>query len=184
MLHLPRTLGSIVLLAGLAVFLIAQEDGCNSDENGEEADGTTPAAETATLEPTAEPTPAPSPEPSPPPSPESAPEVTPESGGTSYSEDDTEYKLASIDAGEELSVDDPSIGTYAGLLDSLDDKCNEERSLIGDQAVRATQLLADEGISVTILEALRGIDGSIPEDYTIVSCAEIGAVWIALVVAQ
>jgi len=36
MLRLPRTLGSIVLLAGLAVFLIAQEDGCNSDENGEE----------------------------------------------------------------------------------------------------------------------------------------------------
>ena len=32
--HLPRALGSLVLLAGLAVFLVAQEDGCGSDENG------------------------------------------------------------------------------------------------------------------------------------------------------
>lgn len=40
--HRPRTMGSLLLLAGLAVFLIAQEDGCNSDENGEETGASEP----------------------------------------------------------------------------------------------------------------------------------------------
>ncbi len=118
-------------------------------------------------------------------------EVTPEDsgeaeqdGGGGYSEDDPEYQLAVIDAGGFVPLDDPSIDTYAGLLDSLDAKCSEERSLIGDQAVRATQLLAEEGIAVSALEALQGIDGSIPEESPLLSCAEVGALWIALVVAQ
>ena len=107
-----------------------------------------------------------------------------EDGGTSFSEDDPEYLLASIDAGEPLSVDDPSIGTYARLLDSLDEKCEEERSLIGDQAVRATELLADAGIRVTALEGLQGIDGSIPEESPTLNCSEVAAAWIVLVVGQ
>ena len=43
-------LGSTALLVGVAVFLIAQEDGCNSDENGEGTGDTAPATETATPE--------------------------------------------------------------------------------------------------------------------------------------
>ncbi len=143
MLHLPRALVSLVLLTGLAVFLIAQEDGCNSDENGEEADGT-----------------------------------------TSYSEEDVEYKLAVIDAGGFVDPNDPSIDSYAALLDSLETKCEEERTLISDQAVRATQLLADEGVTMTALEVLQGIDGSIPDESGTFSCAEVAAAWITLVVAQ
>lgn len=102
----------------------------------------------------------------------------------SNSEDDPEYLLASIDAGEPLSVDDPSISAYADRLDSLDEKCEEERSLIGDQAVRATQLLAEEGVSVTVLEALEGFDESIPGEFPVFSCAEIGALWTTLVTGQ
>ena len=104
--------------------------------------------------------------------------------GASYSEDDTEYKLASIDAGEPLSVDDPSIGVYARLLDELGAKCEDERSESGDRAVVATRLLADEGISVTILDALRGINGSIPEDSPMLSCDEIAAAWVTLMKNQ
>ena len=100
--------------------------------------------------------------------------------GASYSEDDSEYKLASIDAGEPLSLDDPSITMYARLLDELDAKCDDGRSESGDRAVVATRLLADEGISVTILDALRGINGSIPEDSPMLSCDEIAAAWVTL----
>ena len=107
-----------------------------------------------------------------------------EDGGASFSGDNPEYLLASIDAGEPLSVDDPSIGTYARLLDSLDEKCEEERSLIGDEAVQATELLADEGISITVLTGLRVMDGSIPEESPTLNCAEVAAAWITTLVGQ
>ncbi|MCH7835865.1 MAG: hypothetical protein IH864_03270 [Chloroflexi bacterium] len=151
--------GWLLLVSLIAVLTLAVACG---DDGGDGEDTTTPAAA-----------------------------VTPEDSGengesdvTSFSEDDPEYLLASIDAGEPLSVDDPSIGTYAGLLDSLDEKCEEEQSLIGDQAVVATQLLADEGITVTVLEALQGIDESIPEGSPRLSCAEIAATWVTLIVGQ
>ncbi len=154
----------VIVLLGLAA------TACESDSN--ESDGTTPTgAETpdaaATTEVTAED------------SGEGG-----EDGGASYSEDDPEYQLAVIEAGGFVPLDDPSIDTYAILLDSLGAKCSEERSLIGDQAVVAAQLLAEEGIAVSALEALQGIDGSIPEGSPVLSCAEVGAAWIALVVAQ
>ncbi len=154
----------VIILLGLAA------TACESNSN--DSDGTTPTgAETpdaaATTEVTAE---------------DSG--EGEEGGGASYSEDDPEYLLASIDAGEPLSVDDPSISTYARLLDSLDEKCEEERSLIGDQAVLATELLADEGLSITVLEGLQGMDGSIPEESPTLYCAEIAAACITLVVGQ
>ena len=112
------------------------------------------------------------------------PTSTPTDEPSGYSEDDAEYKLAVIDAGGFVATDDSSIDQYAALLDSLDAKCEEDRTLIGDQGVRATQLLADEGISVSILEALEGINGSIPDGSPTMSCAEVGAAWIVLVVAN
>ncbi len=154
----------VIVLLGLAA------TACESDSN--ESDGTTPTgAETPDGAATTEVTPEDSGE-------------GEEDGGASYSEDDPEYQLAVIDAGGFVPLDDPSIGTYAGLLDSLERKCSEERSLIGDQAVVATQLLADEGIIVSILEALQGIDDSIPEESPVLTCAEIAAAWVTLVVAQ
>ncbi len=154
----------VIVLLGLAA------TACESDSS--ESDGTTPAGAEA-------------------PDAAATTEVTPEDsgegeedGGASYSEDDPEYQLAVIDAGGFVPLDDPSIGTYAGLLDSLDVKCSEERSLIGDQAVRATQLLAEEGIAVSALEALQGIDESIPEESPGFSCAEVAAAWITLLVGQ
>ena len=156
------------LFAPLLVILLAlgAAAACDNGDDGDGEDGTTPGAAATT-------------------------EVTPEDsgegeedGGASYSEDDPEYQLAVIDAGGFVPLDDPSIGTYAGLLDSLDAKCSEERSLIGDQAVRATQLLAEEGISITVLTGLQGMDASIPEESTTVDCAEIAAAWITLIVGQ
>ena len=140
MLHPLRALGSLLLLAGLAVFLVAQEDGCGSDENGGNGEG--------------------------------------------YSEEDAEYKLAVTDKGGFVPTDDPSINAYANLLDRLDTKCEEGRSLIADQAFTAAQLLTDDGISTTALQALRGMDGSIPSGSSGFNCAEISAAWVFLQVSQ
>lgn len=162
--HLLISVVVVIVLLGLAA------TACESDSN--ESDGTTPTgAETPDAAATTEVTP-------------EDPGEGEEDGAASYSEDDTEYKLAVIDAGGFVPLDDPSIGTYARLLDSLDGKCSEERSLIGDQAVVATQLLADEGIIVSTLEALQGIDESIPEELPGLTCAEIAAAWVVLIMAQ
>jgi hypothetical protein len=149
-----------LLLVAVILLALGAAAACDSGNGGDEEDTTTPASAVT---------------------PEDSGENG-ESDGTSFSEDDPEYLLASRDAGEPLSVDDPSIGTYAGLLDSLDEKCFEERSQIGDQAVVVIQLLADEfGISVTILEALQGMDGSIPEQSPkLKSCGVIALGWAAL----
>ena len=154
----------VIVLLGLAA------TACESDSN--ESDGTTPTgAKTPDAAATTEVTPEDSGE-------------GEEDGGASYSEDDPEYQLAVIDAGGFVPLNDPSIGTYAGLLDSLEAKCSEERSLIGDQAVRATQLLAEEGIRITVLTGLQGMDASIPEESTTLNCAEIAAAWITLILGQ
>ena len=155
----PLLVAAILLALGAAA-------ACDNGDDGDREDGTTPGAAATT-------------------------EVTPEDsgegeedGGASYSEDDPEYQLAVIDAGGFVPLDDPSIGTYAALLDSLGAKCSEQRSLIGDVAVVAAQLLADAGIIVSSLEALQGIDDSIPEESPVLTCAEVAAAWVTLVVEQ
>lgn len=105
---------------------------------------------------------------------------TPEPSGSRYSEDDTEYKLAVIDAGGFVDLDDPSIDAYARALDAAEAKCTDKRSLLGDYAVRAWQILAEEGVDVTVLQALRAIDQSIPDESPKLDCAEIMAAWITL----
>jgi hypothetical protein len=81
------------------------------------------------------------------------------SSASSRSEKDPEYKLASIDAGYELDLDDPSIQSYGRLLNRLDRKCPDaDRTFVGDMAVKSTQILADEGVTASILEMLEGAD--------------------------
>jgi hypothetical protein len=69
----------------------------------------------------------------------------------------TETLLARIDSNERT----PSttvVRRYGRLLDRLDLRCTEERSMLGDMAVRATQLVNEEsGNSVTVLEVLEGV---------------------------
>jgi hypothetical protein len=117
-------------------------------------------------------------------SPEAAltPEATPrpERSESRYSEDDMEYKLAVIDAGGVVDFDDPSIDAYARALDAAEAKCTDKRSLLGDYAVRAQQMLAEEGVDVTVLEALQAIDQSIPDESPKLNCAEIMAAWMVL----
>jgi hypothetical protein len=87
-----------------------------------------------------------------------------------------------MSSAEMLAVIDGSASAqpYGRLLDSLDAKCTENAGLIGDYAVKSRELLADDGVQVSILDALRGIDGSIPDGTTGMKCSEIAAAWVTL----
>jgi hypothetical protein len=123
-------------------------------------------------------------EPSEEPKPEPEPDQDePEEQKAAYSEDDPEYKLASIDAGYPLDLDDRSIGRYGRLLNRLERKCPDaDREFVGDMAVRSTQLLADEGVEATVLEMLRGADRALSggTQQLGVECSEVFASLVVL----
>ena len=101
-----------------------------------------------------------------------------------YSEDDPEYQLAVLDADGFVDYDDPSIDAYARALDKAEGKCKDERRHIGDYAVRARQLLAEDGIEVTLLEVVRGIDLAVPAEIAPANCDEIVALLVVLMKNQ
>jgi protein-disulfide isomerase len=110
---------------------------------------------------------------------------TPQAAGASgYTESDPEYQLASLDKGTVLDLNDPSINAYARALDAAEAKCTNGRRAISDYAVTGQRLLADEGIKVTLLQAVRAIDQSIPDGSPKLDCAEIAAVWVTLQMGQ
>ena len=100
--------------------------------------------------------------------------------GTSYTENDIEYKLAVVDKGGFVPLDDPVIKRYEQALDALEPKCTESRTLIADQSVLSVQLLADSGVVTNALEMLRAADDSIPPELGETRCSEIFSVLIVL----
>jgi hypothetical protein len=102
------------------------------------------------------------------------------SGATTYSKDDPAYQLASLEKGTALDLDDPSIGAYDRALDAAEAKCTNGRRAISDFAVTGQRLLADGGIDVTLLQAVRAIDDSIPAGSPKLDCAEIAAAWVTM----
>jgi hypothetical protein len=105
-------------------------------------------------------------------------------GASSYTKNDPEYQLASLDKGKVLDLNDPSIDAYARALDAAEAKCTNGRTAISGYAVYGQQLLADEGIKVTLLQAVRAIDQSIPAGSPKLDCAAIAAAWVTLQVGQ
>jgi len=101
-------------------------------------------------------------------------------GGSTYSKSDPEYQLASLEKGTVLDLDDPSIAAYDRALDAAEAKCTNGRRAISDFAVTGQRLLADGGIKVTLLQAVRAIDESIPAGSPKLDCAEIAAAWVTL----
>ena len=104
-------------------------------------------------------------------------------GATTYSKSDPAYQLASLEKGTTLDLDDPSIGAYDRALDAAEAKCTNGRRAISDFAVTGQRLLADEGIKVTLLQAVRAIDESIPAGSPKLDCAQIAAAWVTLQVS-
>lgn len=106
--------------------------------------------------------------------------VTPETQ-PGYGENDIEYQLAVVDSGGFVDPSDPTIDRYDRALNHLEDKCGDDRRMLGDMAVRSVQLLDEEGISSTALEVLTAADSSIPADMVRQdSCSDTFATLIAL----
>lgn len=91
-----------------------------------------------------------------------------------------EYMLASLDAGHPLPADDSSVKSYAEALDSLEEKCGDSRSRLGDMAVRGKQLLEEEGVEESPLSVLRNVRLSMPDSFSQAECADIYGTYVFL----
>lgn len=91
-----------------------------------------------------------------------------------------EVLLAFIDTNQN-PVPQRLVNQYADLLDTLNPRCTERRSMISDMAVRATQLLEDDyGTSVSVrffLRQLRDATEGIPRR----ECSELVAALIVMI---
>lgn len=79
------------------------------------------------------------------------------------SKDSAEYKLATIEAGQSIDLDDPNVGEFAQVLDSLQSKGkgSPSRNHVGDVLVRSRSLLANKGVSMGLLEFAKELDASV-----------------------
>jgi len=91
-----------------------------------------------------------------------------------------EQQLASLDAGRAVAADDSSVGAFRIRLDSLERKCTDPRSRLADYAVVVQKDLRAAGQTVTLLQVLAGIDGSVPSGATGLNCAEVAAAFLTL----
>jgi len=92
-----------------------------------------------------------------------------------------EYKMACIDKGEYLDEDDPVINEYSILLDSLMEKTTNSRIDISDIIVTTQRLLKENGVDMSLLNILKDLDSSIPEESPKLELEDIAAAYIVLV---
>ncbi len=114
----------------------------------------------------------------------SGPSVTGPPRFTVTSDSPPELLLPFIDTGErEIAFEIRRL--YAGLLDALDARCVQDRMMISDQSVRATQIIEQEGrpkiSNVTFLrewlEAVRALPVDPNRDCTPIAAALMAAIW-------
>jgi pyruvate/2-oxoglutarate dehydrogenase complex dihydrolipoamide acyltransferase (E2) component len=110
-------------------------------------------------------------EPEPEPEPvEAAPKPEPEPKPR-WSKNDVEYQLASIQAGG--TPDEALIESFAESLDRAETKCSERRRMIGDMAVKAAQIAADNGAETSPLEMIDAIYTAVPAELAPMACSEV-----------
>ncbi len=90
-----------------------------------------------------------------------------------WTKDDVEYQLTVIEKGGAVDYDDERIDEYASLLDSAEPKCEEDREMIADMAVRSVQILEEENINVTPYKMIEEIVLAVPEDLEPMECSEV-----------
>jgi hypothetical protein len=93
-----------------------------------------------------------------------------------------EAKLAAIDA-HGTTVQREAVRVYGELLDDLDRKCKEDRTRIGNIAVKCVELLARKNVRMTHLKFLQAMNDSMPagSESLGLSCAEIGAMLVTTI---
>jgi hypothetical protein len=99
---------------------------------------------------------------------------------TAASSDSDAYKLAVIDG--DLSPSDATVRQYQRALDALAGSCKRDPNTShGDYAVTTRRLAADQGVSVSVLEVLKGVALSAEEQAALgVDCAGVYAVFTVL----
>ena len=112
---------------------------------------------------------------------ESNPRAAPKSESMrTFSGDDLEYQLASLDAGGRIKKDAPVLRKYAAVLSRLDRKCDDYRERTGDLASESSDLLQVLGSGVDLLQILRSVEKSIPRSAARMPCADVFASLLAL----
>lgn len=149
---------SIAMAMGLAIALV----GCG--EATENASAESPSTPDETTQEEVAPEPEPEPENT----------VEAEAKGSRWTSDDVEFQLTAIDLGTR-DIDDSDVAPYASALDEAAPLCNEDRQLVGDQAVRAMQLAEEQGTPSSIMDMLRGLREAIPPEMAPMDCADIYA---------
>jgi Tfp pilus assembly protein PilO len=72
--------------------------------------------------------------------------------------------LASVNAGGEISEDDPSVEEFRAVLDTLVAKCPNERQELADLAVSTHQAVTERGLEITLLKMMQDLSENIPPD--------------------
>lgn len=91
-------------------------------------------------------------------------------------QDDVALMLASIDTGRQVDADHPAVAPIASVLDDLETQCDNTRTELGDMAVRATQLVEENGGQTpTVAVMLENVNMAIPADWARQDCAEMFA---------
>ncbi len=99
---------------------------------------------------------------------------------TVTSRSSVDMQAAMIDQGSPV-VPTIVVARYTSVLDRLDRRCSQGRTMISDMAVRATQFVRDDyGVDVKVLAMLRGLDRATSSLSSGTDCAPILATLIPL----
>ena len=91
-----------------------------------------------------------------------------------------DMQAAMIDQGSPV-VPPIVVARYTSVLDRLDRQCSQDRTMISDMAVRATQFIRDDyGVDVKVLAMLQGLDRAASSRPSGTDCAPILATLIPL----
>jgi hypothetical protein len=101
-----------------------------------------------------------------------------EGSTSSYSEDASEYQLASLAKGGPAT--DAEVRPFEIALDAAVPLCLEGRSLIGDMAFTGQGVASEQGVQTTTLELLKAIPEAVPAEIAPTACADVIAAIITL----
>ena len=95
-----------------------------------------------------------------------------------------EYQLAVINAGGFVEEDDETVQEFKRLLDKLEKKVVNSRQGIADIAVKAQEVLKDDGYNIELIQVMRDLNTAIPEGLEDVKLEEIAAAYMVLIEQQ
>lgn len=95
-----------------------------------------------------------------------------------------EYQLAVINAGGFVEEDDETVQEFKRLLDKLEKKVVNSKQDIADIAVKAQEVLKDDGYNIELIQVMRDLNTAIPEELEDVKLEEIAAAYMVLIKKQ